>query len=148
MRFVHFDQQGQSTQQRMADAKDTTRRTWLPAEARRRLSVHGKAKNLDHMTTRSSPALSMGSQPETSSGAAGKGNCSQLISPNTPLDCGHDFSDTTLSGQSASAASPAASQEVTSKPSLLPSKSPAPRIAREPLGANTSFTATPSPKYM
>lgn len=143
---MHFGRQAQSTQQSMADATDITRRTWLPAEAKRRLSVHGKAKYVDPVTTRSSPALSRESQPKTSSGghttqdAAGKGNCSQLISPNTPLDCGHDFSDTTLSGQSPSAASPTRSQEVNSKPSLLPSQFPAPRVPREPLGKNINAT--------
>ncbi|BDA48198.1 probable RHOMBOID-like protein 5 at C-terminar half [Coccomyxa sp. Obi] len=97
------------------------------------------------MTTRSSPALSGGSHLETSSGghatqgAAGKGNCPELVSPNTPFDCGHEFSDTTLSGQSPSAVSPAASQEVTSKPILLPSKSPAPHIPWEPLGTSRSL---------
>lgn len=145
MDFEHFDQLTQSTQQSMPDAKGTTKRTWLPAEGRRRLSVHGKGKNVDQMITRSSPALTGGSEPRTSSGglvtqgAAGKGDCSQLISPNTPLECGHEFSDSTLSGQSPSAASPAASQEVTSKPSLLPSKSPTPR-AWQPLGANITIT--------
>ena len=129
----------------MADSSLHTRRTWLPAEARRRLSVHGKVTNVDALMSRSSPAVAGGAQfgesgVRTSAkdlaiqSSAAQGKSSELISPKTPFACGHEFSETTASGHSPGVVSPAASQEVNSKPSLLPRRCPAPFELQEALG--------------
>ncbi len=119
-----------------------TRRTWLPAEARRRLSVHGKVANLDPSTTISSTAATGGAQPASrgteATDKAAHAKSSELISPNTPFECGHEFSESTVSGHSPTAASPAASQEVNSKPRLTRQDAPAPSVSQGLLGKDSS----------
>jgi len=116
----------------MADFEHSTRRTWLPAEARRRLSVHGKDTSVHEAVPKQITAVRGEEHLEGSEnavkgvlqGSSGKGKSSDLISPNTPLEIRHEFSvSTTPSGRSPGIHSPATSQEVNSKPSLLPPRS-------------------------
>ena len=86
------------------------RRTWLAAEDRRRLSVHGNGQKLAHA---SEEGQSHGARLTTRPKALAIEE-ERADSPNTPLEA-QEFSQTT-SDNSQQQPSPAAHEEVTSKP--------------------------------
>ena len=126
------------------------RRTWLAAEDRRRLSVHGKSQHaaeagsLAEHGRDGDAAQKMGSTPGVKQG-------SRPPSPNTPLD-NQDSSQTT-SGQSRSQASPGTSQEVDSfpqqqqqpTPPFAPPKAPPGRSKLSPFNSASQSISSVAP---
>ena len=104
--------------------KSAEKRTWLPPESRRRLSVRGTSpqpvveSKFDAARDRSSAEDKQGESQQAT--AALKQKSSQMISPNTPFEAATEFSEGAASQRGLPLSSPAESHEVTSKPIQQP----------------------------